>query len=121
MNGTLFFTVYSSDAPMGYQLWKSDGTEPGTVMVSPSVGASVGNLTNVNGTLFFTASDNAMGWKLWRNDGVETVMVNINVKVQDTPTMTYSPCLVNVNGTLFFAGNYMVFKLSYTLCILLYI
>lgn len=115
INGTLFFTVFSSDPAMGYQLWKSDGTEAGTVMVSPSVGTSVTNLTNVNGMLFFTASNNATESKLWKSDGTETVMVNINVKVSDMATMTYSPCLINVNGMLLFVGTYNSMTYQYQL------
>ena len=59
MNGTLFFTA--NDATTGRELWKSDGTAAGTVLVkdinpgSDSSGPSY--LTNVNGTLFFTADD----------------------------------------------------------------
>ena len=51
VNGTLFFTSQS-------QLWKSNGTDAGTVLVA-DVGAS--DLTDVNGTLFFTASNAATG------------------------------------------------------------
>src|SRR3954447_14515934 len=60
VNGTLYFTA--NDGSHGRELWKSDGTSAGTVLVkdiNPGSGSSGTSreLTNVNGTLFFTASD----------------------------------------------------------------
>ena len=53
----------------GNELWKSDGTDAGTVMVADIVpgtgGASPHELTNVNGTLFFFANDGIHGDELW--------------------------------------------------------
>src|SRR4051812_28875939 len=55
VNGTLFFTA--SDGPYGIELWKSDGTPGGTVMVCDIVpgptGSTPGKLTAVGNTLFF--------------------------------------------------------------------
>ena len=63
------------------ELWKSDGTSEGTVLVKniypgSTFGSSPNLLTNVNGTLFFTARTSA-GEELWKSDGTEagTVMV----------------------------------------------
>jgi ELWxxDGT repeat protein len=74
VNGTLFFTA--DDGINGTELWKTDGTANGTVMVkdiyvgpdnsSPSI------LTNINGTLFFKAADNSHGREVWKSDGTET-------------------------------------------------
>ena len=101
VNGSLFFTA--NDGANGRELWKSDGTEGGTVMVKdifPGGGHSYpAELTNINGTLFFRASD---GWTpsggarngLWKSDGTDdgTVMVK--------DLWAYN--LTDVNGTLFF-------------------
>ena len=69
VNNTLYFTA--SDATSGVELWKSDGTDAGTVMInagtttggiSPNAASSNPvNLTDVNGTLYFTASDGTNG------------------------------------------------------------
>ncbi len=59
MSGTLFFV--NGDESTGDELWKSDGTELGTVLVRDIYkGGNTSNpsdLINVNGTLFFTAID----------------------------------------------------------------
>ena len=45
-------------------LWKSDGTEPGTVLIHEELPAS---LTELNGSLFFSLDK-----KLWTSDGTTT-------------------------------------------------
>ncbi|GAB3325826.1 hypothetical protein GCM10027299_24440 [Larkinella ripae] len=79
VNNTLFFrATVSSDT----ELYKSDGTVGGTVLVkniNPGNNASSfpSYLTNVNGTLYFTANDGTNGTELWKSDGTAagTVLV----------------------------------------------
>src|SRR5439155_258428 len=69
VNGTLFFTA--DDGVHGRELWRSDGTAAGTVMlkdISSSAGADPTELLNVAGTLFFTATDGTQGRELWKSD-----------------------------------------------------
>lgn len=70
-NGSLFFV--HSDSIYGSELWKSDGTQSGTVMVSdiyPGVNSSKPNLfTFVNKRLLFTAYVPKKGTELWTTDG----------------------------------------------------
>src|SRR5439155_5431040 len=74
-----FFFVASE--ANGRELWKSDGTAAGTVLVkdiNPGPGdSSPDGLTNVNGTLFFAAFDPTTGRELWKSDGTAagTVLV----------------------------------------------
>jgi len=76
VNGTLFFA--GGNSANGEELWKSDGTPEGTVMVqdiwSGSNGSAPRNLTNLNGTLLFSAST-GLGDELWKSDGISTQMV----------------------------------------------
>src|SRR5262249_60144077 len=77
--GTAVFR--GGDGVTGRELWKSDGTAAGTVLVKdirpgPDYGYPE-NLTGVGRTLFFTANDGVNGQELWKSDGTEagTVLV----------------------------------------------
>lgn len=70
--GDVLYFSATSTAFGGTELWKSDGTAAGTALVkdiNPIGSSSPTGLTNVNGTLFFSASDGAAGVELWKNDG----------------------------------------------------
>ncbi len=58
-----------------------------------------GNLTNVNGTLFFTV-DSATGQELWKSDGTAAGTTKVTSVVWNFPRD-----FINVNGTLFFAAD----------------
>lgn len=70
VNGTLFFTV-DNDAN-GVDLWKSNGTNEGTVKVQEISGDSNSSesvlLTVLDGSLYFVAAN---GTELWTSDGTD--------------------------------------------------
>src|SRR6185295_17872060 len=108
VDGTLFFEVN----PNGLQeLWKSDGTEAGTVSLMPVDSTTIyisgsfdAQLTNVNGTLFFIAKDDAHGAELWKSDGTTagTLMV---ADIIPGSAGSINGHLTNVGGTLFFGAT----------------
>ena len=70
VNGTLFFGA--TDGANGYELWKSDGTAAGTVMVQnihPTASSNPASLRNVGGVLYFSADEGVNGYVLWRSNG----------------------------------------------------
>lgn len=74
-------TWSSSSYTNEFELWMSDGTTNGTVLLKDicpgSVGSGPTDFHDVNGTLYFTADDGVNGRELWKTDGTPggTVMV----------------------------------------------
>ena len=106
VDNTLYFGA--NNAVNGMELWKSDGTEAGTVLVKDinvgSASSSIGYLTEVNRTLFFVANNGSSGTELWKSDG--TAVGTVMVKDIRPGTMGSNPSgLVAAGGVLFFAAN----------------
>jgi ELWxxDGT repeat protein len=78
-DGSLYFAAF--DGVNGRELWKSDGTEAGTVLVKDIVPGRYGSipqgLTDVNGTLYFTV---LIGFRseIWESDGTQAGTVPVD-------------------------------------------
>lgn len=106
VGSVVFFTATTS--ANGTELWKTDGTGPGTVLVKDicpgSSSSSISSLVNVNGTLFFAANDGTNGVELWKSDGTAagTVMVSNICSGSGSSNPSY---LIAVGGIVYFAAN----------------
>src|SRR5262245_42928931 len=107
VGGTLFFAANSNTTTNeGKELWKSDGTEAGTVLVKDVLSGVESSdpqqLTNLNGSLlFFSATTPETGRELWKSDGTTTGTVLVKDINADTASGLVSRP-TDVNGTLFF-------------------
>lgn len=105
MGGTLYFS--SSDVN-GRELWKSDGTLGGTMMVkdicSGICSSDPNDLTVIGNTLFFAADNGAAGEELWKTDGTETGTVMVaNINGNQYDSWSGEPTVVG--STLFFKAS----------------
>lgn len=115
VGSTVFFTA--NDGANGVELWRI--TSPGHAeMVEdaiPGGGIALGSygspryLTNVNGTLYFTANDGTNGLELWRvNPSGIAEMVEDSIAeggINPGASSSTPEFLVNVAGTLYFSAD----------------
>lgn len=111
VGNTLFFVA----PPLSFlpgNLWQSDGTPEGTVLLndfaSAVFGSSPSGLTPVGNRLFFAAETGAAGRELWTSDGTAqgTFMVqDLAPAVYAYPLSSNPAYLTASNGSLYFTAN----------------
>jgi len=106
VGGTLFFIA--DTGTIGLELWKSDGTAAGTVLVKDiwpgAFSSSPSSLVDLGGTLFFEARDSTAGSELWKSDGTEAGTVLVK-DILPGPAGSSPIYLTVLGGTLFFRAN----------------
>jgi len=97
----------NEEASTGKELWKTDGTASGTVLVKDinpgSSDSSPWALTTIGNLVYFHADDGTNGAELWVSDGTHdgTYMIkDINPSGSSTPTR-----FVSVGSEVFFLAN----------------
>jgi ELWxxDGT repeat protein len=112
VEATLYFTA--DNGIEGRELWKSDGTTAGTVLVkdiNPNISYGYGNgsnpyvLTAIGGRLFFTADDGTVGRELWTSDGTAAGTILVKEIDPDTSPFGGPGGLAAVGGTLYFSAD----------------
>jgi ELWxxDGT repeat protein len=102
LSGSVFFSAY--DPAHGREVWKTDGTPAGTVLVkdinpgpagsSYGYGEYYGSYGNefavASGTLYFAANDADHGQELWRSDGTAAGTALLKDITPGTTTETYT-------------------------------
>jgi len=108
--GRLFFTGVSSDQDsIGRVLWSTDGTEPGTVVVSQisaGKGGEPGDLAVSGGRLFFAASGFPGTREVWTSDGTgpgTTFLATVRAQSLDPLNAIYD--IVPFAGGVVFSGD----------------
>lgn len=111
VSGTIYF--HATEPTSGFELWKSDGTVTGTVMVKQinplgdGIGYGEQEMIQIDGVLYFVANDGVHGYELWRSDGTEegTRMVK-DINPAGNAFFTYSsPELIRIGDLIYFAAT----------------
>ena len=105
---TLFFTASIEDRGfLGGELYKSDGTPGGTILVRDINGVTGDStplgLTDIGGTLFFSAFDGSER-ELWKSDGSTGGTVQV-ADIRPGPLSGGPSGFADVGGTAFFAAT----------------
>jgi ELWxxDGT repeat protein len=92
---------------MGEELYKTDGTEAGTQLVKDINAGAAGStprlLTNVNGTLYFSATNGSVGTLLWKSDGTDAGTVIVKNILEGFVSASFNSMIPDpVNNRLFF-------------------
>jgi ELWxxDGT repeat protein len=102
--GALYVTAVSRDGSSSPGLWRSDGTEAGTVLLRSFREMGLTRLIPLGDLLFFTARDEEHGFELWRTDGTPggTVLVR---DIAPGAASSAPADLTSLGGKIYFAAH----------------
>lgn len=102
--GFTYLVINNLSAIQSHELWVTDGTTSGTKYLTylGNVFADVGNLTEFNGRLYWTANTLAEGGELWSTDGTKNG-VRLETDI-NPPSVMQTPVDLAVLGDKLFFG-----------------
>ncbi|MDB5272005.1 MAG: hypothetical protein JWO58_372 [Chitinophagaceae bacterium] len=108
---TLYFAA--DDGVHGTELWQSDGTDAGTMLVkdindSSNIGSNPSYIRSIGNYVVFVANDGLYGNELWRSDATGTFLIkdiNATVISGDTTASSDPFDLVKVGTSFYFSAN----------------
>ena len=94
----------------GRELWHSDGTKEGTIMIrdikNGQNSSNPASLIYINNLLYFTANDGFHGTELWKSDGTESGTLMVKDITPNNDSEYNGPWdLVSFNGKLYFTAT----------------
>lgn len=104
-NNAVYFSAFR---PVdGRELWKTDGTQAGTVLVKDLVAGdgSPSNMIEYNGLLYFTAFYPDQNYTLYKSNGTNAGTVAVEPPGSGGPVVSLDNRLVIFKNKLFFAAN----------------
>jgi ELWxxDGT repeat protein len=101
VDNTLYFIVPNFNSPSNNVLWKSDGTEQGTV---PVIEGATEPLVGVGGNAYFVRADAATGAELWKTDGT-AAGTSLVKDLRSGPGGSAPHNFVTANGQLYFIAS----------------
>ena len=117
VNNTLFFR--GNDGSNGVELWKSDGTSSGTVMVkdlnSGSGSSNPSDFTTANDKLFFTTATSSYQFRRWVSDGTNVGTYDVGYWSSNFNAIFYPE--IEYNGSIYgqgWDGHRVLFSLNET-------
>ncbi|MBC8047812.1 MAG: T9SS type A sorting domain-containing protein [Fimbriimonadaceae bacterium] len=111
-NNELYFLA--TDELHGMEIWKSDGTADGTVLlkdINPGANGffypefNYPYFTEIDGILYFAANNGIHGFELWKTDGTETGTEMVADISADGLYGSNPEHLINFKGTLYFTAR----------------
>jgi ELWxxDGT repeat protein len=105
-NSKLFFSAINA---AGRELWLSNGTDAGTILVKNTDGAASSGITTANmieydNKLFFVAANAISGTEVWVSDGT-TTGTEILKDINPVSASSYPGVMKVFNNKLYFAAN----------------